>query len=92
MLPPPPADHLHPTTTARNSSAARTHAGGLSILDSTAWQWISPYSWTYGIWTICAVKYRGDLTYELWRKSDFCARDRDAKTLRVVAAAGGAVA
>lgn len=89
MLPRPSADHPTP---APNSSAARSDADGLSILDSTAWQRISSYSWTHGYWTICAVRYRGDLTYELWRKGVFCARDRDAKTLRVVAAAGGAVA
>lgn len=89
MVPKPPADHQ---TAAGKSSARRLDADGLSILDSAAWQQQSPYSWTHGYWTICAVRYRGDLTYELWRKSDFCARDREAKTLRVIAASGGGVA
>jgi len=61
------------------------------ILDAAAWRKQSPYSWTFGVFTICAVRYRGDVTYELWRNSAFMARDRDAQTLRVIAASGGAV-
>jgi hypothetical protein len=62
------------------------------IRDSDAWRQQSPYSWVFGSYTICAVRYRGDLTYELWKNSAFCARASDAATLREVAAAGGAVA
>ena len=62
------------------------------IRDEASWHKQSPYSWTHGYWTICAVRYRGDVTYELWRNSAFVARASDAKTLREIAAAGGAVA
>jgi hypothetical protein len=62
------------------------------IRDEAAWRKQSPYSWVSGEYTICAVRYRGDVTYELWRNSAFCARASDAATLREVAAAGGAVA
>jgi hypothetical protein len=77
---------------SRPSSSADFISAGLSILDAAAWHKQSPYSWTHGSFTICAVKYRGDVTYELWRNSAFMARDRDAQTLRVIAKAGGAVA
>jgi hypothetical protein len=62
------------------------------IRDESAWHKQTPYSWTAGPFTICAVRYRGDITYELWRNSAFSARASDAATLREVAAAGGAVA
>ena len=62
------------------------------IRDEASWHKQSPYSWTHGYWTICAVRYRGDVTYELWRNSAFVARASDAKPLREIAAAGGAVA
>ena len=88
MVPKQPADHLTPT---RTSSAARSDAGGLSILDAAAWRQQSPFSWVYGAFTICAVRLNGRLTYELWRNSAFCCRADDAATLRTVAASGGAV-
>jgi hypothetical protein len=72
-----------------SSTGSTSQRGGLSILDAAAWHKQSKYSQTYGPWTICAVKYRGDVTYELWKNSAFYARDRDAQTLRVIAAAGG---
>ena len=62
------------------------------IRNEAAWRKQSPYSWVHDCWTICAVRYRGDLTYELWKNSAFCARASDAATLRTIAAAGGAVA
>ena len=62
------------------------------ILDGAAWRQQSPYSWTFGSYTICAVRMRGEIVYELWRNSAFVARADDAKTLREIAAAGGAVA
>jgi hypothetical protein len=62
------------------------------ILDAAAWRQQSPYSWIHDCWTICCVRYHGQLTFELWKNSAFCARADDAKTLRVIAKAGGAVA
>ena len=89
MLPKPPADH--PANPAPKSSAARLDAGGLSILDAAAWRQQSPFSWIYGSYTICAVRVKGELQFELWRNSAFCCRAADAATLRTVAASGGAV-
>jgi hypothetical protein len=80
------------TRPCRNSSAEQTsQRGGLSILDAEAWRQQSPYSWIFGSFTICAVRFRGEITFELWRNSAFVARADDAKTLRVIAASGGAV-
>lgn len=62
------------------------------VRDEAAWHRQSPYSWVWGTYTICAVRYRGDVTYELWKNSAFVARASDAATLRTIAAAGGAVA
>lgn len=61
------------------------------ILEAAAWRQQSPYSWVCGHWTICCVRYHGQLTFELWKNSGFCARASDAATLRTVAASGGAV-
>lgn len=57
-----------------------------------AWRQQSPYSWVCEQWTICAVRVRGELCYELWRNSAFVARATDSQTCREIAAAGGAVA
>jgi hypothetical protein len=78
------------TRSCRTSSAEQTsQRGGLSILDADAWRQQSPFSWIFGGYTICAVRLRGQLTFELWHNSAFVARADDAKTLRVVAASGG---
>jgi len=89
MLPKPPAEHQF--TPARTTSAARSDAGGLSILDAAAWRQQSPFSWIYGSYTICAVRMRGEVVFELWKNSAFMCRADDAATLRTVAASGGAV-
>ena len=76
-------------------SPARTQQplpAGASILDADAWRRQSPYSWIYGSWTICAVRVRGELQYELWRHGNICARDTDTQTLRVIASCGGGAA
>jgi hypothetical protein len=62
------------------------------IRDAAAWRQQSPYSWVFGSFTICAVRMRGEIVYELWKNSAFCCRADDPQTLRTVAAAGGAVA
>lgn len=62
------------------------------LRDDSAWRQQSPFSWVASHWTICAVRMRGEIVYELWRNSAFVARADDAKTLREIAAAGGAVA
>lgn len=77
-----------PTT----SAAPVTQRDGLSIRDAAAWRQQSPYSWVCSEYTICAVRVRGEVMFELWRNSAFCCRADDAETLRNVAAAGGAVA
>jgi hypothetical protein len=81
-----------PRQSRHTSSGDSYPSAGLSILDAHAWRQQSPYSWVYDCWTICCVRYKGQLTFELWKNSAFMARADDAATLRVVAKAGGAVA
>jgi hypothetical protein len=86
----PPSCNL--PRSSRPSSSGSVSSAGLSILDAQAWRQQSPYSWTHGEYTICCVRYKGQLTFELWKNSAFMARADDAATLRVIAKAGGAVA
>lgn len=72
-----------------SSTGSTSQLGGPSILDADAWRQQSPYSWIYGSWTICAVRVRGEVVFELWKNSAFVGRADDAKTLRTIAAAGG---
>lgn len=69
-----------------------TKSTSLDIRDGEAWRQQSPFSWVYGSYTICAVRIKGVVEFELWKNSAFCARAPDAKTCREIAAAGGAVA
>lgn len=74
------------------STAPSSQRDGISLRDQAAWRQQSSYSWVASEYTICAVKVRGEVTYELWRNSAFIARAADSQTCREIAAAGGAVA
>lgn len=61
-----------------------------SVTDPAAWQRVSPYHVTRGPWTICAVRVRGELRYELWRDRSHVATDTDAAKLRLLVQQAGA--
>ena len=57
-----------------------------------AWKQSSPYSWHCGNYTICAVRVKGAIHFELWHDREYLARAPDADTCRKLAADGGTVA
>jgi hypothetical protein len=85
MLPQPAAQSSADNDPAPSSGCAAEH-GGLSISDAGAWRQSSPMSWSAGDYTICAVRIRGDIRYELWRAKEFVTRADTAAKLREVAA------
>lgn len=62
-----------------------------ALLRPDAWRQTSPYAWVCGRYSICAVRVKGELQFELWKDSEFLGRAADAATLRTIAAGGGAV-
>lgn len=61
----------------------------VSVTDPEAWQRVSPYHVTCGPWTICAVRIRGELRYELWRERSLIASDTDPAKLRLLVQQAG---
>lgn len=57
--------------------------------DPEAWTRVSAYHQVLGPWTICAVRIRGELRYELWRDRTLIASDADAAPLRTLVAQAG---
>lgn len=64
---------------------------GFSMLSAEpeAWTRVSAYHTTLGPWTICAVRIRGELRYELWRDRSLIASDTDPANLRALVAQAG---
>ena len=60
-----------------------------SVVDPEAWQRVSPYHVVCGVWTICAVRVRGELRYELWRERSLIASDADPANLRLLVQQAG---
>lgn len=60
-----------------------------SVVDPEAWTRVSAYHVTHGPWTICAVRIRGELRYELWRDRSLIASDADAAKLRLLVQQAG---